>query len=253
MKTFKSTALVFITMAACLILLLAPDLHQDTAVSDLTQSAETNPVTFGNNPSTAITQHAQIKFEQDQPGAIAEIAATAQRNDWRLDLYPQLARITQLDNQPPDIALGELLPMLSDTDPVIRLAALQSVANMNQEARLPIFMAALDDPNHQIRVAALEALATTDHASVAASIEPYVYDRELEVRIAAIDALGEMESKIAADTLGGLLSDGNTLVRHHAVNALGEIGGEYAITYLLQARYDADETIRTNANAILEE
>jgi len=41
------------------------------------------------------------------------------------------------------------------------------------------------------------------------------------------------------------------LIRHHTVNALGDIGGEYAIAYLLQARYDPDETIRANAEAIL--
>ncbi len=43
------------------------------------------------------------------------------------------------------------------------------------------------------------------------------------------------------------------MIRHHAVNALGEIGGENALMYLLQARYDPDETIRASADAILRE
>lgn len=42
-------------------------------------------------------------------------------------------------------------------------------------------------------------------------------------------------------------------MRHHAVNALGEIGGENAMLYLLQARYDSNENIRANAEAILAE
>lgn len=259
MKTSKTTGLTIITIAVCLILLLIPDPYRDKPVVNvLAPSKQVSAVAFEIEQFTAIARQTHIISEktlsvEQQSGATTETVTTALPNAWMLDLYPQLDQISLLDNQPPNIALIELLPMLSDTDPVIRLAALESVADTRHPASLPILTAALNDFNPQIRVAALEALTITGHASVAASIEPYVYDRELEVRIAAIDALGEMENEIAADTLGGLLGDGNTMVRHHAVNALGEIGGGNAISYLLQARYDADETIRANANAILEE
>jgi HEAT repeat protein len=63
----------------------------------------------------------------------------------------------------------------------------------------------------------------------------------------------ELESETAVYALAGLLSDQDRLIRHQAVNALGDIGGKNAISYLLQARYDPDETIRANADAILAE
>jgi len=71
--------------------------------------------------------------------------------------------------------------------------------------------------------------------------------------VAAIGALTDLEVETTIHTLAGLLSDPDTLIRHNVVNALGEIGGENAMMYLLQARYDANVTIRANVDSILAE
>ena len=71
--------------------------------------------------------------------------------------------------------------------------------------------------------------------------------------MAAIEALTDLGVETTVHALAGLLSDPDTLIRHNVVNALGEIGGENAMMYLLQARYDANVTIRANVDSILAE
>ena len=169
-------------------------------------------------------------------------------------LYPELEWMFTLDDLIADEALALLEPFLQDTDPVIRLAALESLGDMKRNpVDLSLIVSMLDDPNPQIRIAALEAIADSHEAMLITAIEAYLFDHDTEVRIAAIEALASMEDESATPALGSLLSDPDPGVRHHAVNALGEIGGEPAINYLRQARYDAIDDIRENARAILEE
>ena len=165
--------------------------------------------------------------------------------------YPDLDQIEEIEILPPAEAINWLQPMLLDSDPVIRLAALESLATMNFSGIPSILTAALPDPNPLIRIEALEALALQGDATSIAGIEPYLYDHNREVRIAAVDSLSELETEEAVIALAGLLSDGDVLIRHHTVNALGEIGGDNAVMYLLQARYDPDESIRENVETIL--
>ena len=260
MDNIKTTALSFIAIVACAVLLLTPNSNRDNGSGDIT------PATLAAVPT--IQPEAAFGIAREQPAApnlensLPEMPAkTLNQNsattaeiqaiDWSQIMYPELAQIEELVNQPAYTALGELLPMLSSDDPVIRLAAIESLGDMTNRATLPALTAALNDPNPQLRIAALEALAAQEDESAVSSIEPYLYDQDREVRVAAIEALEELESETAVPALAGLLSDQDVRIRHHAVNALGEIGGEYAISYLLQARYDADETIRANAEDIL--
>ena len=165
--------------------------------------------------------------------------------------YPELDQIEEFENLSPAEALKGLQPMLSDPDPVIRLAAIESLATMDYPGISAALTEALRDPNPQIRIEALEALALQNDAASISDIEACLFDSNRQVRIAAIDTLSELESEAAVMALASLLSDGDAIVRHHTVNALGEIGGDNAISYLSGARYDPDETIRANAEAIL--
>ncbi len=165
--------------------------------------------------------------------------------------YPGLDQIEEFENLPPAEALKGLQPMLSDSDPVIRMAALESLATMDYPGIPAALTEALRDPMPQIRIEALEALALQNDAAAITDIETCLYDSNRQVRIAAIDTLAELESEAAVMALASLLSDGDAIIRHHTVNALGEIGGDNAISYLSGARYDPNETIRANAEAIL--
>ncbi|MDH3630130.1 MAG: HEAT repeat domain-containing protein [Gammaproteobacteria bacterium] len=261
MNTIKTTALTFITIVACVMLLLTPDSYRDEALgSMLPTTQEMAPI---NHPQTAFRyEHKQpvaadlkesLPVVQKKPESSVTSTIETKPVDWALIMYPELARIEALENQSVYTALGELSLMLTSDDPVIRLAAIESLGDMTNQATLPALTAALNDPNPQLRIAALEALAAQEDESAVSSIEPYLYDEDSKVKLAAIDALTYLESETAVPALAGLLSDQDVRIRHHAVNALGDIGGEYAISYLLQARYDPDERIRANAESILGE
>ena len=261
MGSIKTSVLTFIAIAVCLVLLSIPDSYRDEAWPAVTPTANKDLPTINQQPTP-------FRFEREQPGALESIVAppseldppfpanwpaATQPVEWSSEPYPMLVQIAELENQPADTAFGELLPMLYDDVPAIRLAAIQSLGDMTISAVLPALAAALDDPDPQLRIAALEALASHDDASAVYSIEPYLLDQERDVRVAAIEALTDLESETAVHALAGLLTDRDTMIRHHAVYALGEIGGEYAMMYLLQARYDPNGDIRTNAEEILKE
>jgi HEAT repeat protein len=261
MGMIKTAALTFIAIVACLILLLIPDSYRDGApISGMLPARQKIPPINQQQPSFRFEREQPATLEsdralavaQDKPESIATQTA-AQSVDWPQILYPELARIQALEHQPADTAFSELLPMLSNDDPVIRLAAIDALGDMTNQSVLSALSSALNDPDPQLRIAALEALASQEDELVVSSIEPYLYDHDQDVRLAAIEALVELESETAVYALAGLLSDQDGLIRHQAVNALGDIGGKNAISYLLQARYDPDETIRANADAILAE
>lgn len=262
METIRTAALSFIAIFACAMLLLTPDFHRDG------ESRTRPPAAQASAPINALQTGFEVERKQPaipetgDPFAVVQAqpssSATArpaeiQPSGWALVMYPELARIEELENEPAYAAFGELLPMLSSEDPVIRLAAIEALGDMALPAALPALMAASNDPSPQLRIAALEALAAHADPLVAASIEAHLYDHEREVRLAAIDALADLESGISVHSLAGLLSDQDAAIRHHAVYALGEIGSKDAMRYLLQARYDSNAKIRLNAEAILAE
>jgi HEAT repeat protein len=252
MDTIKTAALTFIAIVTCLMLLQAPEPRQTESIIQILAPANQNQaVKF--EPIQVVAPDQPESEELDQPNHALTTSISEQATEEPLFWYPELEQIKQLENAPATQAIFELGPMLSNRDPVIRLAAIESLGDMTDQATLPALSAALEDPNPQLRIAALEALASQKDESAVISIEAYLFDPDREVRVAAIEALADLEVETAVHSLAGLLSDQDSLIRHHAVNALGEIGGENAMMYLLQARHDPDATIRVNAVAILEE
>lgn len=252
MHTIKTTALTFIAIFGCLMLLLTPEPQQVETPNLLpTSVSQSKPILF--EPAPVVAPDQPVSVERDHPRKSFTPDIAEQTEEAPFILYPELEQIRRLEDVPVIQAIYELQTMLSDDDPVIRLAAIESLGDMTDQATLPALLAALNDPNPQLRIAALEALAAQEDESAVSSIEPYLYDEDSKVRVAAIEALEELESETAVPALAGLLSDQDVRIRNYAVNALGEIGGEHAISYLLQSRDDADETIRANANAILAE
>ena len=197
-----------------------------------------------------IEQHLQAQTNplETEPGPTMQMVGTIEIPNFS---YSGLDLIEGIENLPPGEALPSLRPLMSHPDPVIRLAAIESLATMDYSGIPAALTEALRDPNPQIRIEALEALALQNDAASITGIEACLFDANRLVRIAAIDTLAELESEAAVISLASLLSDVDAIVRHHTVNALGEIGGDYAISYLSTARYDPDERIRANAEAIL--
>jgi hypothetical protein len=262
MNTIKTTALTFFTIVACLVLLMLPDSYRDEAQKGdampalQESSAISRPqIAFQfepDNPAAPIYDET-LPIEQDIPQPILASTPVTQSTNWPMILYPELIRIETLENQPVYTALGDLVPMLSNDDPVIRLAAIESLGDMTNPAALSALTSALNDPNPQLRVAALGALASQEDESVAGSLEPFLYDQDREVRLAAIGAISDLESEASVYALAGLLSDSDPRIRQQAVDALGEIGGKNAMMYLQQARYDPSSSIREDVETMLSE
>ena len=252
MDTIKTAALTFIAIFACLMLLLTPEPQQNETLAQIPAPVyQDQTIQFEPAPVVVSGQPALVK--RDQTDHALENSTPEQTTEAPLVWYPELEQIVLTEDLPIIEAVFELEPMLANHDPVIRLAAIESLGDMTNPATLPLLIAALNDPNPQLRIAALEALASQEDESVVNSIASYLFDQEPEVRLAAIEALEDLEYERSVHALAGLLSDQDVRIRRHAVNALGEIGGKYAISYLLQARYDPDERIRANAEAILDE
>ncbi len=260
MHTIKTSALTFIAIIACL-MLLKPDAYRGEAPKNAPLPAQQkSPATipqqvlFQSEPVQSATEPDQsLPVAHHRQESIAAISATTQSIDWTPILYPELSRIAELEKQPTDAALVELVPMLSNEDPAVRLAAIEALGDMTLEATIPLLSMALNDPHSQVRIVALEALDSHDDKSVASSIESCLYDQDRDVRLTAIETLSDFESATVVHALASLLSDPDWQIRQHAVNALGEIGGDNVVLYLRQARYDPYATIRANADAILAE
>jgi len=261
MTTTRISALTLVVFVAGLMLLMPPDLYRvgsaDRAQVFKSESAVLKQREMMAQPepgkSTKIELDSSLPVETNAVVGSAKVAAGIRLNDWPLVMYPQLEQILALEYLPPEQALLELSPMLSDDDPVIRLAALEALTDLTHPALLSTLSAALNDPNPQVRVLALQALGSRSDSLAVTSIESYLFDPEQEVRLAAIQALSNHENEAAVQALAGVIFDPEKVIRHHAVNALGEIGGETAILYLMQARTDPDADIRANASAILDE
>ena len=251
MHTIKTAALAFMAIVACLVLLIPEQQPSETPVQISAAVKRDQAIQF--ESAEVVTPDQPALAGRDQTSQAFVIATLEQTTEMPLIWYPELEQIRQLENAPVTEAIFELQPLLANEDPVIRLAAIESLGDMNTQATLPALSAALNDPNPQLRIAALEALASQEDKSAVSSIESCLFDPEREVRVAAIEALADLEVEIAVHALAGLLSDQDALIRHHSVNALGEIGGENAMMYLLQARYDPNANIRANADAILAE
>ena len=180
MDAIKTSALTFVVCVVYLMLLLMPGSYRDGAsISDrlparqeLTRiDQQQTSFSFEREQPAPPTPDDAQPIAQDKPVARTTSPPAIQSVDWPQILYPELARIQALEHQPADTALIELLPMLSSDDPVIHLAAIESLGDMTNRATLPALPAALNDPNPQLRIAALEALASQEDESIVFGIE----------------------------------------------------------------------------------
>ncbi len=262
MRVTKTQVLSLVIAIAVLAILQIPGLFRNQAPTEVSMPAkrEPAPVTqiqteprFDGGPAMTQASNQTIPFAQIELESPGTTPAATQPVDRTQVPNPNLVRIAELENQPVDTALTELLPMLDAEDPAIRRAVVESLGDMSTEAAVPALTTALSDTDPQVRIVALEGLATHDARLAVGSIEPYLHDQDAEVRLAAIEALSDLDSKSAVHALASLLYDQDSTIRLLAVSALGDIGGKNAVMYLGQARYDPEASVRANAFHILSE
>lgn len=262
MHVSRTQVLTVVFAVGILAVLQMPGFFGDQTPVDEWTPPQREPVLVRQNPAPpfldsgtakARASHHALPFAPIEPESPGVSTATTQHLHPNQDRYRELARITELEAQPVDNALTELLPMLDDDDPAVRRAVVEAISDMSSVAAGLTLTTALGDPDPRVRTIALEGLAAHEAWLAVGSIEPYLHDQDTTVRLAAIEALLDLGSETAVHALAGLLYDQDSTIRRHAVSALGDIGGNEAKRYLRQARYDPDASVRAHASYILSE
>ncbi|MEW8098170.1 MAG: HEAT repeat domain-containing protein [Candidatus Thiodiazotropha endolucinida] len=207
------------------------------------------------SPVQDISHQASSNVEKTVQGGNPELLSDTATNlpEERYSAEFQWIEMVEDENLFAIDTMHHLQPMLSHSEPALRLAAVNAISGYKHSEINHTLTDALYDPNPVIRATVVESLSMQMDDSMIAYIEPALYDPNLQVRIAAIWAIAELESEQGVYALAALLSDQNVDIRLNAVAALGEIGRETSIHYLKNQRHDSDERIRRNVAAILDE
>jgi HEAT repeat protein/beta-lactamase regulating signal transducer with metallopeptidase domain len=142
-----------------------------------------------------------------------------------------------------------LMAALDDSDQGVRLAALESLAELEDPRAVPAMLTALDSEYPEMRRVALHALANSGDARALPGALRMLNDQDREVRVSAAMAVGEFGDSTAIAALSQALgTDSDPEVRKTAAWALGELGDSRAIPALSQAlRSDASVEVRRTA------
>ncbi len=158
-------------------------------------------------------------------------------------------------------ALGEFLEgagippvataLVSDSSPVVRLAAANALIRLNNQGPNTELATALTDKDEQVRLAALNGVTHINVFSKVDQVANLISDASPLVRRRAAQTLGTLKS---ADAVVGLIAitspdtESDAGVRAAAVWALGQIADPAARDAVLAAQNDADSGVRDAAN-----
>ena len=193
--------------------------------------------------------------KSDWPEALTAepTAETVSQRQFSYLAYPELEQIRQLEDEAvlsTDV-LRQIQSMLISDDPVVRLAALESVRSSNAPDVTDLLIQALADSETIIRLVAIEELGQRQHENLSMHLEPLLFDTNLTVKKAAINALAELESESSAPVLASLLFDDDPTIRNSVVSALDEFDGEQLLEFTDSLRLDSDERLRAQLRWIL--
>jgi HEAT repeat protein len=123
-------------------------------------------------------------------------------------------------------AVPQLITLLGDSDPWVRMAAARALGEVRDERALTRLVATLSDDNWRVRELAVWALSEMkDDRAVNALCSVLLSDARSEVRRGAAEALGEIASADALPSLKQALNDTESSVSAKAAWAISEIEG----------------------------
>ena len=146
-------------------------------------------------------------------------SATTRRNAaWAIG---ELTNMVPGDRAP---AVPQLINLLSDADPWVRMAAARALGEVRDRLAGSMLTATLGDSDWRVRRLAAWALnEMKEERAVPALCDLLLRDSRVEVRVAAAEALGEIRSSVALLALQRALNDADAGVRAKASWAISEI------------------------------
>jgi beta-lactamase regulating signal transducer with metallopeptidase domain len=178
-------------------------------------------------------------FKRPSPGEQAALALAAMGRAAFASLMNQLDNssattrrnaawaIGELTNMVPGErapAVPQLITLLRDTDPWVRMAAARAIGEVRDRRASETLIVTLSDADWRVRRLAAWALnEMKEQRAVQALCNLLLGDARAEVRIAAAEALGEISSAEALPSLQQALNDAEAGVRAKATWAIAEI------------------------------
>ena len=166
----------------------------------------------------------------------------------RRELYKYFEELGYMGN----VAVHPLINLLSDTDPVIRGFAAQTIGEFNDSAAIDPLISALSDSISRVRNNAVGSLGKTGSVK---AVKPLLSllegNKETGSRNFVYHALGEIGSEEGWPVLITGLNDSIWYNRVAALNALYKIADQKSAEYVIRALEDRDHQIRRNAVFII--
>jgi HEAT repeat protein len=137
---------------------------------------------------------------------------------------------------------------LRDSDPTVRLAAIQRLSHLESPDGVGVLGDAIGDENWQVRRSAVRALARRRDQALVDAIVAALRDghRDFSLLSSALELLALTGIDLTT-ALVGLLSDPDPDLRLQAALALGSQKGPAAVTALIAALNDPDTNVRFHA------
>lgn len=140
---------------------------------------------------------------------------------------------------------------LSDTNKMVRSAALTALATRDGDIKIDKVAKLLRDPDLDVQNKAVDVIIKIRHPETIKFLVPALKDESEYTRRSAVEVLNEIGDADSVKDLLGALKDDDWWVRARAGDALAEIGGPNVINAVLQLIQDKDEEIRRSAIEII--
>ena len=140
---------------------------------------------------------------------------------------------------------------LSDTNKMVRSAALTALATRDGDIKIDKVAKLLRDPDLDVQNKAVDVIIKIRHPETIKFLVPALKDESEYTRRSAVEVLNEIGDTNSVKDLLAALKDDDWWVRARAGDALAEIGGPNVINAVLQLIQDKDEEIRRSAIEII--
>src|ERR1043166_2743768 len=165
------------------------------------------------------------------------------------DASVRLAAVNSLQQLEDPAAIAALAKVLKeDTDARVREAAAWALGQIEDRRAVPHLIEALKaEHSTKVREKIVESLGDLQDPSALAAVSAVLKDPSVEVRRQAVQAIGRFEDASAGPALSALTHDEEVEVRRNVAETLGRFETEASIEPLTSMVKDADADVRSNA------